>query len=393
VRNLAVSANDPTFAAQLTLHMTDMDSAWRFTNGSNQVLLASLDTGVLTAAGAQGGIHDLDLSRLITDPTDDDNRAGSGHGHSAISVMASISDNGDKVAGINWNSSVFVNDVYSGVSLQKAITDTIAYARANNLKVVFQGGIQGEFWLTSGGTRAQLENLISASRDIAVFAIAAGNGGPGGNLTDPNYLTSVSGVAKLQTNHTNVMSVGALSATGSTVVGGLTNAVSVDLASYSNRGANLTMVAPTNNHAADKLGNVRIFGGTSAANPFMAGVASLVWSVNPNLNGAEVRDVLRRSAMDLGAVGTDNTFGAGLVNADAAVRRAMALGVDKRLATLNDFRIDAPLQPVVALGLPITPIAARPPSMESSVWSLRTTQDRGDVLAMTAVYEKSPFLG
>jgi hypothetical protein len=31
--------------------------------------------------------------------------------------------------------------------------------------------------------------------------------------------------------------------------------------------------------------------------------------------------------------------------------------------------------------------------MESSVWSLRTTQDRGDVLAMTAVYEKSPFLG
>jgi serine protease len=114
------------------------------------------------------------------------------------------------VAGINWNSDVYVNDVYDGVSLQQAITDTIEYARDNNLRVVFQGGIQGEGWLTSGGTQAELEQLIEDNSDIAMFAVAAGNGGPGGNLNDPNYLTSVSGVARLQTTHDNVMSVGAL---------------------------------------------------------------------------------------------------------------------------------------------------------------------------------------
>jgi subtilisin family serine protease len=248
--------------------------------------------------------------------------------------MASTANNGSGVAGINWNSSVYVTDVYNGVNLQTAISDALAHARANNQRVVFQGGIQGEGWLTSGGTQAQLEQLIRDNSDIAIFAIAAGNGGPGGNLHDPNYLTSVSGVARLETNHGNVISVGALVRTGTSTVNGLTNASSVDLASYSNRGSNLTMVAATNSPALDKFGDVTNFGGTSAANPNMAGIASLVWSVNGNLNGNELRRVLTETAMDLGDAGRDNTFGHGLVNADAAVRRAYALGRHYDLANL-----------------------------------------------------------
>lgn len=335
---LQVRTNDTFFGSQWNLHVSDVGSAWRFTQGVSNVLLASLDTGILTAAGASGGIVDIATNRLITDPSDDDNFNNYGHGHSAISIMSSSANNSSGISGINWNSSVYVNDVYRGVSLQQAIRDTINYARARNQRVVFQGGIQGN-WFSSGGTREQLEQLIRDNSDIAIFAIAAGNGGPGGNLSDSNYLTSVSGVAQLETTHDNVISVGALrNISATTKINGLTNATSVNTASYSNRGSNLTLMAATDSPAMDKFGNMRFFGGTSGANPNMAGIASLVWSVNSSLTGGQVRQILTDTAMDLGTPGRDNTFGYGLVNADAAVRRASALQRSSDLASLYSGR-------------------------------------------------------
>ncbi|WP_413173523.1 S8 family serine peptidase [Anabaena azotica] len=335
---LQVRTNDTYYKDQWNLRVSDVDSAWRFTRGSTGVLLVSLDTGILTAPGATGGITDISTGRLITDATDDDNFNDYGHGHSATSVMASIANNSSGIAGINWNSSVYMTDVYNGVNLQQGIKDAISYARARNLRVVFQGGVQGEGWLTSGGTQAQLEQLIKDNSDIAIFAVAAGNGGPGGNINDPNYLTSVSGVAKLQTTHSNVMSVGALQRTSSATVNGLSNAAGVNIASYSNRGSNLTLMAATDSPAMNKFGNMSYFGGTSCANPNMAGITSLVWSVNSNLNGGQLRQILIDTATDLGTAGKDNTFGNGVVNADAAVRRALALSRNNQLASLYSGR-------------------------------------------------------
>ncbi|MBW3599122.1 MAG: S8 family serine peptidase [Planctomycetes bacterium] len=343
--NLAVQPNDDRFDDQWNLHVTDTPNAWRFTKGSpHNVLLVSLDTGVLPDSSKvdPGSITDIGAWRLITDSSDDDNLVGSyGHGHKAISVMASTPKNSDFGAGINWYSKVYVTDVYNGVSLQTAIGDALAYAQATGRKVVFQGGIQGENWLNNGGTQAQLESLISGASNYALFAIAAGNGGPGGNLNDLDYLTSVSGVARLQTNHGNVMSVGALQRTA-TIVAGMANASSVNLASYSNRGTNLTIVAPTDvlatTFSSAASGNMSSFGGTSAANPNMAAIASLVWSANPNLTAGQVRSIITDTAMDLGAYGKDTTYGHGLANADAAVRRARALYSDPTLAGSNYWR-------------------------------------------------------
>ena len=59
------------------------------------------------------------------------------------------------------------------------------------------------------------------------------------------------------------------------------------------RGSNLTIVAPTNSPAADKLGNVRTFGGTSCANPNLAGMASLR---RLNIAGSQVVDLILRVA-------------------------------------------------------------------------------------------------
>jgi serine protease len=93
-------------------------------------------------------------------------------------------------------------------------------------------------------------------------------------------------------------------------------------------------MAATDSPAMDKFGNMNFFGGTSAANPNMAGIASLVWSVNSELTGGELRQILIDTAMDLGTLGDDNTFGNGLVNADAAIRRAWALADNFDVANL-----------------------------------------------------------
>ena len=120
---------------------------------------------------------------------------------------------------------------------------------------------------------------------------------------------------------------------------GLANATSVNKASYSNYGSALTLMAATDSPAMKPDGSVNfMFNGTSAANPNMAGIASLVWSVNSNLNGGQLRQILIDTAMDLGTAGRDNTFGNGLVNADAAVRRALALSRNNQLTNLYSGR-------------------------------------------------------
>ncbi len=186
-----------------------------------------------------------------------------------------------------------------------------------------------------------MNELLGTTGDFGFFAVAAGNGGPGGNLDDPNYLNSVSGVAKASSDFDHIASVGALKATGSwDEVDGLVNASATTLANYSNRGSNLTLVAPTNSRSINGNGTINTFTGTSCANPNMAGVAALLWSENSAIDGGEVREILIGSAMDLGTGGFDNTFGNGLVNAEGAVRRAHALDQNAELAsfwTNQDF--------------------------------------------------------
>ncbi len=60
--------------------------------------------------------------------------------------------------------------------------------------------------------------------------------------------------------------------------------------------------------------------GTEFAASFVAGAAALVLSLNPNLPPSEVERVVRASATDLGDPGRDDLYGAGLVNALAAVQ-------------------------------------------------------------------------
>jgi subtilisin family serine protease len=66
------------------------------------------------------------------------------------------------------------------------------------------------------------------------------------------------------------------------------------------------------------------FSGTSMATPHVTGTVALILSVNPKLDPAGVRMILKQTATDLGDPGRDDLYGDGLVNATAAVQAARA---------------------------------------------------------------------
>jgi len=64
----------------------------------------------------------------------------------------------------------------------------------------------------------------------------------------------------------------------------------------------------------------RYWGGTSMATPHVAGLAALLFSLNPRLTNAQVRTLIETNTDDLGSAGWDPYFGSGRINA----RRALA---------------------------------------------------------------------
>jgi subtilisin family serine protease len=64
--------------------------------------------------------------------------------------------------------------------------------------------------------------------------------------------------------------------------------------------------------------------GTSMSTPFVSAVAALVKGAHPSLSPTRLRAILEASAEDLGAPGKDPFYGAGLVRAEEALKRAAA---------------------------------------------------------------------
>jgi len=116
----------------------------------------------------------------------------------------------------------------------------------------------------------------------------------------------------------------------------------------SNYGPELDVVAPgvlittTDITGPDGYGRgdyINFFNGTSSATPHVAGIAALILAVNPQLNPDEVREILRRTARDIGERGRDDETGYGLVDAEAAVKKAHGWQTDlivKSLSTVGE---------------------------------------------------------
>ena len=153
---------------------------------------------------------------------------------------------------------------------------------------------------------------------------AAGNGGDApGTIDSP-------GVA------TDVITVGAAS-DPSSLAGSSDTDAGLYLAGFSGRGPTTNpaaplkpdVVAPGLSVVSAKAGTTNgyvTFSGTSMAAPFVAGVVALGLEAAPAATPAQIKTALRFSARDAGAVGADNEWGHGLVDARSFVAALGATG-------------------------------------------------------------------
>ena len=330
--NLAVTTTDPLFNQQWNLHMMGVQNAWRFTTGSSQVMVGIQDSGLGT--DRNGFFHpDLPTTTVYTNNYQDDFRESfDSHGTGVEGIIGAKTNNGIGMSGINWQSELFQIDVLDGgltdQSLPAATQNMINQAAQTGKRLVINMslGIPGSF---NQNLHPDLEAVVARNPNV-LFVIAAGNDGETGQI-------GLASPAVLARQYGNVMAIGASwgaqDRSGNFVVPG-------QRIQYSNWGSQygpgLTLMGPSEVVSTEAQQNQfgqtefryyltqQRFDGTSAAAPNVAGVASLVLSANPNLTASAVRTILSQTATDLGEAGYDYLYGNGFVNADAAVRQAIA---------------------------------------------------------------------
>ncbi|KAF0812976.1 Extracellular basic protease [Andreprevotia sp. IGB-42] len=348
--------NDSRFGEQWALREPERAAgginavdAWDVTQGSDGIVVAVVDTGILPHADFGGrvlpGYDFISDAKMANDGGGRDSnaadpgdwltqseaianggnaaRSSSWHGTHVAGIIAAQGNNGLGVAGIDWHARILpVRVLGKGGGMLSDITDGIVWAAG--------GGVPGvptnpnparviNMSLGGGGTcsRSYQDAIDYAVARGVVVVVAAGN-----------EAQDAGSVAPASCN--NVITVAAVGLDGGR-------------AGYSNYGSKVTLAAPGGNMGRDtgilSLGDRGTttpqysndyvnMQGTSMAAPQVAGVVSLMLAVNPALNSAQVRDILRYSVRQFPTgTGHDCTLsmcGAGLVNAAAAVRAAAA---------------------------------------------------------------------
>jgi serine protease len=289
--------NDPSYSQQWGLkdsgYGIKAESAWNSANGAG-ITVAVVDTGVradcpdLKGTKVLGGYNALNNSSNATD----DN----GHGTHVSGTIAQTTNNGYGCAGVAYAAAILPVKVLGadGSGSNFAVAAGIRWAADHGARVI-------NLSLGGGGGSTLQEAVRYAVSKGAVVCAAAGNGG-GGSLSYPAA-------------YPETVSVGAISSNG-------------QKASFSQYGQGLSVVAPgvgiLQQTWSPSQGRF-VFGswnGTSMATPHVAGAAALVLSRNSSLSPAQVKDILQRTARNLGSSGWDSQTGYGVIDAAAAVNAA-----------------------------------------------------------------------
>lgn len=316
--------NDPLFGQQWNLHMMGTQNAWRFTTGSTNVMIGVGDTGL--SVDWSGFVHP-DLGNTIWLGTQGIDDTSNNHGTSVQGIIAAQTNNGIGMSGINWNSQTFNIDVLGNergdLDLDDAAQTMINQARSQGQQLVINLSL-GRPESFNRNFHFEFEQVVQNNPDV-LFVIAAGNDGDLGR-------EGLSSPAILARSYSNVMAVGASWGTQDRSGQARNPGSRIQYSNWASQyGDGLTLMGPSEVIAPQWNGfsfdYATTFNGTSAAAPNVTGVASLVWSANSNLTSAQVKTILAQTSVDVGTVGYDKFTGSGFVNADAAVRRAIAIGL------------------------------------------------------------------
>ncbi|BAY47637.1 peptidase S8/S53 [Scytonema sp. HK-05] len=288
--------NDPYYSKQWNLHNINIEGAWTQTKGKD-ITVAVIDTGITR-------VRDLVETEFVPGydfvndrvEADDDN----GHGTHVAGTIAQSTNNSYGVAGIAYEAKLMPLKVLSdyGGGTVADIAEAIKFAADNGADVINMS-------LGGGGESHLMKDAIDyAHRKGVVIIAAAGNE----NQNSASY----------PARYPYVIGVSALGPDG-------------ERAPYSNFGAGVDISAPGGSDAGKILqetidpenngvGVFIGFQGTSMAAPHVAGVAALVKASGVK-EPDEILEVLKQSARTVQDDGL-NYYGAGLLNADAAVQRA-----------------------------------------------------------------------
>ncbi|MCC7355001.1 MAG: S8 family serine peptidase, partial [Anaerolineae bacterium] len=143
--------------------------------------------------------------------------------------------------------------------------------------------------------------------------------------------------------------------------------------------------APGDYVRSSVLGNsYDFFSGTSMAAPHVAGTAALLLAADPNLTVPDLETILARTAWDLGPAGFDPGYGAGRVDAYAAVRWALSGG---RLGgQVRDALTGAPIARALVEGLGASEPAFRTATDDTGYYAVAVPGGSYDVTAAAFGY-------
>jgi subtilisin family serine protease len=287
---------------QWNLRQINLPLAWPMTTGSSTLTIAIVDTGIdlghpdLAAKIVAG----YDFVNKDDNPSDDE-----GHGTHVAGIAGAIGDNIIGVAGVAWNPRLMPVKVLDseGSGWYSDIAAGITWAADHGARII-------NLSLTGGSANSTLQNAVNYAYDKGCLIVAAaGNDYEHGNpVKYPAAFPHVVAVAATtyQDEHASYSETGSyvdLAAPG----GDPTSSSDPDpyhwiMSTYWRTQASYAQIV-----------------GTSQAAPHVAGLAALIWSVNPNLSPEQVEYVMKSSAVDLGPAGRDDTFGDGRIDAMTAL--------------------------------------------------------------------------
>jgi type VII secretion-associated serine protease mycosin len=283
----ALGEVDPLRVKQWALNQIPFERSWPLTDGTGAIV-AVLDTGVdashedLTGTVLEGWDTIANAPGATTDPD--------GHGTHVSGIIAAAAGNGKGVAGAAPGVRILpvrvLDDTGSGRLAD--ILEGIIWAADHGADVI-------NLSLGGPGTSTTYAKTLRYATDKgAVVVAAAGNEALEGNA--PSYPAA----------DPATIAVAATTASGTR-------------ASFSNYGAYVDLAAPGASIQSTIPSGYASWSGTSMAAPYAAAAAALIAARHPAFTPADIRDLLERSARDLGPAGRDDQFGAGLIDPAAAL--------------------------------------------------------------------------
>lgn len=284
--------NDPYYREyQWNLPLIGMEQSWDISEGSSDVIVAVVDTGVdMNHPEFKGKlVEGYNVLKDNNYPMDDN-----GHGTHVSGIIAAKTNNKDGIAGMTWKSKLMPVKAIGADGSGSAVD--IA---------------QGIYWATDHGadvinlsvgnytSSAALKEACRYAFDHNVVLVAAS----GNDASDqPSYPAA----------YDEVLSVAAVDHLK-------------ERADFSNYGDYVDVAAPGVDIPSTYIySDYASLSGTSMACPHVTALAALVRSVHHGMKNSDVMDVIRSSALDLGPPGPDKLYGHGMIDVNHTLKQLQA---------------------------------------------------------------------